>query len=163
MPRPTTTEGLPTLTKMSLITPLENFNKAIQLQPDYVNAYYNRGTAYINKGEYNQAIKDFSKTIDLDFEHVVFAYRGRGVAYYAEDRFHRAIDDFSKVISLTPDDPFAYLGRGQAYRNLLVFEKAIQDFSTAIRLKPDEAADAYTERGVTYHCKGDIGQGDSRL
>ena len=48
------------------------------------------------------------------------------------------------------------MAAGWAYRNLLVFEKAIQDFSTAIRLKLDAAADAYTERGVTYHSKGDV-------
>ena len=118
-------------------------------------AYYKHRFAQRKKADYERAIVDFTKAIEHNPKDV-FAYNNRGVAYYNKGRFYRAVDDFSKVISLTPDDPFAYYGCGLAYRNLLVFEKSIQDFSTTIRLKPEAAADAYKERGVTYHSKGDI-------
>ena len=118
-------------------------------------ADYKHRFAENKKADYERAIADFTKAIELDPEDVL-AYNNRGIVYYYKGRFYRTVDDFSTVISLTPDDPFAYYGRGMAYRNLLVFEKSIQDFSTAIRLKPEAAADAYTQRGVTYHSKGDV-------
>ena len=70
-----------------------------------------RGIAHLKNGEYDHAIADFSKAIELDPKNVI-AYGQRGIAYYYKGKFHRAVDDFSKVISLTPDDAFAYYGRG---------------------------------------------------
>ena len=40
-------------------------DKAIELKPDYVDAYHNRGTVYGRKGEYNRAIEDYDKAIEL--------------------------------------------------------------------------------------------------
>jgi|GEM_PF-3771313 len=38
---------------------IENYNKAIQLNPNLAEAYYNRGVAYKHKGQYDKAISDF--------------------------------------------------------------------------------------------------------
>jgi tetratricopeptide (TPR) repeat protein len=40
-------------------------NKAIELQPDYVDPYYNRGDTYVKKGEKEKAIADFNKFLEL--------------------------------------------------------------------------------------------------
>ena len=37
---------------------IEDFNKAIALDPNYVSAYINRGAAYGKKGQYDNAIED---------------------------------------------------------------------------------------------------------
>ena len=43
-------------------------------------AYYNRGIAYGDKGEYDKAIEDYSKAIELNPEYAE-AYNNRGNAY----------------------------------------------------------------------------------
>ena len=41
------------------------FSKAIELKPDYAEAYSNRGAAYLHKGEYDNGIQDLNKAIEL--------------------------------------------------------------------------------------------------
>jgi tetratricopeptide (TPR) repeat protein len=44
---------------------IEDYNKAIQLNPNLAVAYNNRGVAYADKGQYGKAISDFQKACDM--------------------------------------------------------------------------------------------------
>ncbi|OGS39747.1 MAG: hypothetical protein A2551_07765 [Elusimicrobia bacterium RIFOXYD2_FULL_34_30] len=44
---------------------IKNYNKAIEINPKYVDAYNNRAVTYGKKGLYNEAIKDLKKAADL--------------------------------------------------------------------------------------------------
>ena len=59
---PTSTTAPPTPTTESAST-IQEFNKAIQLDPDDSDAYNDRGHAYGLLGKYKQAIQDFDKAI----------------------------------------------------------------------------------------------------
>jgi tetratricopeptide (TPR) repeat protein len=54
-----------------------NYSKAIELKPDYTEAYINRGVTYKAKGDIDLAIKDYSKAIELKPDYAV-AYYNRG-------------------------------------------------------------------------------------
>ncbi len=56
-------------------------NKAIKLQPDYAQAYYNRGNAYYGLGLYERAIKDYDEAIRLKPKDVD-TYYNRGNVYF---------------------------------------------------------------------------------
>src|SRR3990172_8362478 len=45
---------------------IEAYTKAIALDPNYAQAYTNRGVAYYNKGQYDRAIEDYNRAIALD-------------------------------------------------------------------------------------------------
>ena len=57
-----------------------HYTEAIDLNPEYVDAYNNRGVAYRNKGEFDLAIQDYTKAIDLNPEYAE-AYCNRGEAW----------------------------------------------------------------------------------
>ena len=40
---------------------LRIYNRAIEIKPDYAEAYYNRGNAYNGLGNYKQAIEDLKQ------------------------------------------------------------------------------------------------------
>ncbi len=42
------------------------YTKAIEYNPSYSEAYYNRGLAYADKKEFEQAISDYTKAIELN-------------------------------------------------------------------------------------------------
>ena len=42
------------------------FDKALEINPRFVEAYCNRGVTYDKKGEYDRAISDFNKVIEID-------------------------------------------------------------------------------------------------
>ena len=45
---------------------IRNFDRAIELNPEFAFAYNNRGIAYAQKGDYREAIRNFDKALKLD-------------------------------------------------------------------------------------------------
>lgn len=99
---------------------IEDYTKAIEINPNYANAYYNRGIAKKNLEDYYGAIADFSEAIELDPDDAA-AYYNRGFAkYYLED-YYGAIKDYTRAIELDPDlaaVAAAYNNRGNAKSEL---------------------------------------------
>jgi lipoprotein NlpI len=132
---------------------IQDFNEAIRLNPNYAQAYNNRGIAYFDKRENDRAIQDFNEAIRLD-PNAFEAYGNRGYAYRNKGDNDRAIQDFNEVIRLNPNLTVAYINRGIAYRNKQEYDRAIQDFNEAIRLNPNRAQ-GYRSRG---NAAFDLGQ-----
>ena len=91
-------------------------NNAIKLQPNYIDAYVNRGNAYYGLGQYQRAIEDYNKAILLkpDYAKVLF---NRGTAYSKLSHHQSAIEDYNEAIRLKPDYVDAYYNRGYVYLN----------------------------------------------
>src|SRR5262249_32336738 len=87
-------------------------------------AYLNRGLEYFDKGYYDQAISDYSASIDLDARNAD-VYNNRGTAYQAKLDFDRAISDFDMAISLNPRHALAYNNRGIAQAGKGEYDLAI--------------------------------------
>ena len=126
---------------------IEDYNKAIELDPEYATAYYNRGNAYAKLKKYEKAIEDYNKAIELNPEYAM-AYNNRGNAYDELKKHEKAIEDYNKAIVLNPEYAMAYNNRGNAYDGLKKYEKAIEDYNKAIVLNPVFAM-AYANRGIT--------------
>jgi tetratricopeptide (TPR) repeat protein len=69
--------------------------------------YNNRGAAYGDKGQYDQAIKDFDQAIEINPRYIK-AYNNRGIVYRLRGQYDRAISDFNKAMEMNPLDPEAY-------------------------------------------------------
>ena len=52
------------------VSAIANYNKAIELNPNDADAYYDRGMAKVNLKEYYSAIPDFHKAIELNNNYV---------------------------------------------------------------------------------------------
>ncbi len=125
---------------------LNLYTKAIELKPNYKDAYNNRGSAKDSLGEYEQAIKDYTKAIELDPSYA-FVYNNRGFArIYLED-YAGALRDLNKAIRLNPKEADYYDLRGSINVKNGELEKAISDYDKAISLDKNFAT-AYFNRGV---------------
>ena len=116
--------------------------------------FNNRGIAYGEKDEYDLAIKDFTKAIELEPDYAL-AYNNRCAVYRKMGKYDKAIEDCNKAIKLKPDYAEPYNNRGAAYSNKGKIERAIEDYNIAIQLKPDFDK-AYYNRGLAYHEKGEL-------
>ena len=76
---------------------IEDYNKAITTDPNYVPAYNNRGNAYKNKGQYDKAIEDYNKSIAIDSKRVA-AYYNLACAYSLQGNQSKACDYLSIAI-----------------------------------------------------------------
>ena len=114
----------------------QDYDKAIELNPDNADAYYKRGDAYDEMGEYGKAIADYNKAIELDPNHTL-AYYNRGCAYGEIGAYDKAIADYNKAIELNPNDALAYYNRGLAYREKGEVPKVVSDLEKCISLSTD--------------------------
>ncbi len=128
---------------------IENYRKAIELNPKYAEAYSNRGLAYSELKQYDRAIEDYGKAIKLNPD-LPEAYNNRGLAYYELKQYERAIENYGKALELNPDDAVAYNNRGLAYYELKQYERAIENYGKALELNP-KYAKAYYNRGLAYY------------
>ena len=78
---------------------IHEFNKAIQLDPDYYAAYFNRGYSYDGLGEYQTAISDHTKAIEFDSDYAG-AYNNRSISYRALGQSTLAAADKTMACSL---------------------------------------------------------------
>jgi tetratricopeptide (TPR) repeat protein len=118
------------------------------------NIYYERGEARAEKGDYEGAIADLSKAIEVDPKQAR-AYAERGWARRQMGDYDGAIADYNRAIELAPQVSSAYYdNRGLARLKKGDYGGAIADFTKVIELDPKHAS-AYVGRGTSRFYMGD--------
>lgn len=125
---------------------LEDYNKAIQLKPDYAEAYANRGLTKVALRQNLAAIRDCDFAIQLKPDYAPLYYV-RGATKVELEQHLSAIADFDTAIILKPDYANAYHGRGITKETLGQHLSAIVDYDIAIRFMPDDG-DFYASRAA---------------
>jgi tetratricopeptide (TPR) repeat protein len=122
----------------------------IQRNPRDAGAHFHRGNAYSDKKEWDRAIADFTRAIEIDPRDV--AYLVRGNAYHDKKEYDRAVADYSKAIDISPRNTDAYYNRGNAFAAKQQYDEAIGDYSKSIEID-SRHGDAYNGRGWAYYNK----------
>jgi len=106
------------------------------------------------QGDYEQAIADCTRAIELAPD-LAEAYYKRGFVYtYHLDEYEKAITDYDRATELDPEYKWAYAHKGHALRKLGRYDEALAALDQAIRVVP-EYAWAYRERGEVYSDRGE--------
>ena len=122
------------------------------LNRDYMDAHYQRGFAQCSKGEYDKAISDFDRALELDPGYANAYYR-RGDARQSTADYDGAVADSTLAISRNREYADAYRGRGRA--NTLNGDcDDIAGFDPAVELNGDDAS-AYRFPGDAKNRKDD--------
>ncbi len=99
-------------------------------------AYFNRGNAYYDIGDFNQAIRDYDDVIRLDLSGAD-AHTNRGLAYLKKDNYRQAIRDFGEAISVDPGFAVAYHNRCLVLALMGRSKEALLDCNYSLRLIPN--------------------------
>ena len=90
---------------------IADYGKAIQYNPNFQDAYYNRGVAKAEKGDFDGAVGDFDHTVALNPKYSQ-AFYNRGHVKYFKGDLDGAVADIEQAIALDPSSPFTYFIRG---------------------------------------------------
>lgn len=107
--------------------------------------YITKGNTYVKLRRWHQAIKEYSKALELA-PHSYLSYTRRGSAYRKIGEYQKAIADYTAALNLCQEKAKDYYHRSLAYRHLQDYENAIADCKQALKLTPDLAA-AYNQLG----------------
>ena len=113
-----------------------DYNKAIEINPEYANAYNNRGNIKAKQADYNGAIEDYNRAIELNSQFVE-AYCNRGIAKESLGDHYEALEDFDRAIELNSEYIDGYLRRGILKQDSGDYAGAIRDFDRAIEVEPE--------------------------
>jgi tetratricopeptide (TPR) repeat protein len=125
---------------------IANYDQAIQIKPDFYQAWTNRGNALSDLGEKEEAIANYQQAIQIksDFHD---AWNNRGVALAELREYEQAIANYQQAIQIKSDFHDAWHNRGVALFRLGEYEQAIASFDQAIQIKPDLHA-SWINRGI---------------
>lgn len=122
----------------------EDFNRAVQLFPEYAAVYNNRGNLLLALGVIKEALKDFDRALVLAPGYAS-AYNNRAGAYLQLGDHEAAIRDYTRAVQLMPQGAAPLTGRGRAHLAKGRPHAAIRDFSRAVGTDARFAA-AYRDR-----------------
>jgi tetratricopeptide (TPR) repeat protein len=115
---------------------INDYNKAIDIKPDYAIAYFHRGSAYLYNFHYEEALSDYNKAIELGLVHEDLKYYHNIVfnEINKERIFHEKIDQYTNTIISDKNNIDAYYERGMLYYKNSYFQKAYDDFMKYLEL-----------------------------
>ena len=91
---PIAVHGVVYVHKSDFDSAIRDYNKTIELEPDYSRIYYNRGVAFQKKNEIACAIEDYNKEIELNPDNTP-AYYKRGTAWLELKEWEKAKTDLT--------------------------------------------------------------------
>ncbi len=110
------------------------YTKAIRSKPSYVQAYLMRAAAYHSLKEYELAMQDYTKVIELGEKYFkAVGHFNRGMVQYDIRKYNAAIIDFTWALSYDHKMAIAYLHRGIAKGRVGDRNGQVTDFLYAAR------------------------------
>jgi tetratricopeptide (TPR) repeat protein len=159
---------------------IEDFNKAIKLDPNFIIAHFNRAVVRYKQLEiegYNNGdsrdvnnltlnIQPNIRTSNLSINPLTKPSIDNTLQQTIDNKrsfdYEQILRDYATVIELNPDFVYAYFNRGNLRCIQKDFRAALTDYDEAIKRNPD-FAEAYYNRGLTRLYLGDTDKGIADL
>lgn len=135
--------------KMRLSKGIQDFNKALAINPKIFQAYLSRACYYGSKGNYTKAILNCNEAIKLQPQSVR-SYLYRGALKYHIKAFDLAIRDLTKATSIDSMCGLAYFNRAVYYQEKKDYERALTDYGIVLLLGEDLILKVLINRGLLY-------------
>ena len=152
------------------------YSKAIEIKPDFMDAYINRGLVNNELQDYENSIKDYNRAIELDSK-CALAYNNRGYTKFKQKDYEGALKDYNKAILLNPKFKMAIDNKANLFLNVCLeddkdfmekyhlslgitevkegnFKEAVKNFDEVLRDNPKSDL-AYFYKGVSYQALAD--------
>lgn len=124
---------------------MKAFDKAIEIDPNYAQAYVGRAAIYNDWEQYDKALKESEQAIKLA-PNLAWGFNNRGAAHTGLMNYQAAIQDLNKAMVLAPKFAWPYCNRSWTHWRMKKYQQALEDANKAIELDP-KLSYAYFNRG----------------
>ncbi|MEH2238081.1 tetratricopeptide repeat protein [Nostoc sp.] len=112
---------------------IEDFNRTLQLNPNYYGAYYGIGVVKMYQNQFKEAIIKFNKCIEINPLHVS-SYFYRGYIYELGSYYNKALENYSAAIKIDAFHKEAHEKQGFIRIKIGDLEGGIQDLKLAANI-----------------------------
>ena len=112
-----------------------SWETAIDWDPEYVEAYYNLGTAYNQLQDYEKSAQAFEQAIQLKPEYSEALYN-LGLTLVKLNRLDNALQSYQKALAISPDDIDIHLAIGSAYFKQKQLKPSLAAYEAALAINP---------------------------
>jgi tetratricopeptide (TPR) repeat protein len=144
--------GIEKVAKGNFEGAVREFTRAVEADPDMLDAYSFRGNAHLDNNDNERAIADLNYVIEKSPDHHA-AHYNRSIAWMGLDQKDLALADMNKAIELAPIEGAYYLHRSVVHLLREEYDLALEDATRAIDL--GEARMGINNRAIIYEKKGD--------
>ncbi len=127
---------------------LKNWQLAIKINPNYIEAYNGMGNAYKKLNDLNKAIVNFKKAIEINPNYLEARLNLSNVLMQSES-FEDALKTFNEVIKIDANNINAYYGKALTLQKLLKHKEAIETFEKALGINKNFSP-IYNDIGVSH-------------
>ena len=141
--------GLALQEERKLSLAIQDYQRAIELDPEYGPAYYGHAWAKGWQHDYEGELTDAQKGYELDPEHPAMYLRRLGAALTGLKRYKDAIKVYNQTLALNLNDEGTLYNRSMCYFQMKQFGLALNDLNHALELDPDWDW-AFNQRALVY-------------
>ncbi len=118
------------------------YEKAIALDPKFVEAYNNLGVLYQERGLYEKALEVFEKGIEVapTYEKI---FNNLGTLLLLRGRYGKAKEAFERALSINPRNLESHINLGIVLKKEGRWDQALESFRSALSLDPTHAETHY--------------------
>jgi Flp pilus assembly protein TadD len=117
---------------------ITQYQTALQIKPDYVEAHDNLGNVLLQKGRVDEAITQYQTALQIKPDNAK-AHNNLGNALVKKGRVDEAITQYQTALRIKPDYAEAHNNLGNALVEKGKVDEAITQYQTALQIKPNYA------------------------
>ncbi len=125
------------------------FNKAIELNKRYKEAYKDKGCAFLTLGRTEEALNCFTIATNIDPDYAE-GWENKEAAHLLRGDYDDAVRCLENLTRINPADEEAWVNMGSLMMNLHRFRGAIECFDKAISINPNSGAISKKEEALKH-------------
>ncbi|WP_072621095.1 tetratricopeptide repeat-containing S1 family peptidase [Spirulina major] len=132
---------------------LEFFAKAIETEPNYLEAWYSSGLALFQLKKYDEANTAYTEALKISNTNPAI-WDSRGAALLKLREYQEALNAYNTAITIDSKYANSWYERGRILRRLGDYSEAINSQESTININPDNH-NAWYEKGLNFESLGD--------
>ena len=114
---------------------VEEFQKAIELKPNYGDAYHNLANVYHQMGQDDLAEQNYQKALSFN-PNLWQSYQNLAAIHFNQKNYQLAKEELEKAVQINPENTDLHANLGILYLNLNDKQKAKEEFQKALQIDP---------------------------
>jgi len=133
---------------------IQAYQKVIELDPTYIEAYNNMGIICQEIGDFDRAFEAFQKSIEINPQYEK-GYNNLGILLYLKGRNEEALEAFQKAVAINPNNIESHINLGVLFKKQGQLDKAIASYQKALDINPLHR-EIYYNIALLYEQSGNI-------